>query len=328
MKIFVVRIGAFGDCLITTPLIRFLKQEGHEIFYLASEQGLEVLGNNPNIDKLIHHKRDSIENDKLQAYFESIAKENGCEKIIDLCESIEVRLAVGADYPQWNWPKKERVAHCNINYYEYAFKHAGYDTPPDFNFKPEMFFDQAEEDFIVEIRKQCLGNRIIMWGLSGSGRQKAYPYVPYIVGDIVKEFEDVVVILVGGENCKILECGFPNHKRILKKSGEFSFRQSALMAKYSDLVIAPDTGFLHAAGCWNTPKIGLLTHTTKENITKHFENDYSIESSAVCAPCFRLIIEAEIQCPTEKETKACLCMVKDNMPPQAIMNRVKEVLCR
>lgn len=327
-----VRIGALGDTLITTPLVRYLKSKGDEVCYLGSEQAEQILKHNTNIDKFIYHKRDSVENSKLQEYFEGIAKENKCDKIVDLCESIEVRLAVTSDYPQWNWSKKDRKEYCDRNYYEYTFEHAKIN--PDWEniadmkefYKPEMFFDEEEYGFIEDVRKKLLGNKILMWGLSGSGRQKTYPYVPYIVEDLFREFKNLVVILVGGETCKILECGFHNHKRLMKKCGEFNFRQSALMSAYCDLVVSPDTGFLHASGCWETPKIGLLTHSTRENITKYFKNDYSLESESVCAPCFRLITDADTQCPLEKGTKACVCMSKEYMKPEKIFDRIKEVL--
>lgn len=347
MRILFVRIAAFGDVVITTPVLRYLKQQGHEIYYLGSEQAQQVLENNPNVDKFIYHKRDSVHPEELGAYFEKLRVENGCDKIIDMCESVEVRLAVTPNYPQWNWSKKERKDYCNINYYEHAFTHSGYSWIPnhisyDLEAKkqlsyeeecqrflnPEMFFTQTEEDFIASIREQLIGKRVIMWGLSGSGRQKTYAYVPYIVADLMKEFKDLVVMLVGGEACKVLECAFPKYHRILKKSGEFTFRQSALMAKYADLVVSPDTGFLHTSGCWDTPKIGLLTHTTIENITKHFVNDYSIESKSPCAPCFRLIQNAGVECPIEKESNSTLCMGKDYMQPEVIYDRIKEVLLK
>lgn len=324
MRYLIIRVGAYGDAVITTPLIRSLKNRGHEVYYLGSERSELVLRNNPNIDKFILHKKNSVDNDKLEEYFKSVSNEHGCDKYIDLCESVEVRLAVSESYPQWNWTKKERSAYCNRNYYEYTFEHAGIEV--DDNLRPELFFTQEEEDFIADIRKDLIGNRIIMWGLSGSGRQKTYPYVPYIVGDLMREYKDIVVVLVGGETCKILECALPKHHRILKKSGEFNLRQSALLAKYSDLIVSPDTGFLHCSGAFDVPKIGLLTHTTIENITKHFKNDYSIESKAVCAPCFRLITNAADECPIEEESHACLCMSKEGIDPEDVLTRIKGVL--
>lgn len=328
MRILFARIAAFGDVIITTPLIRYLKQQGHEIYYLGSEQAQQILENNPNVDKFIYHKRDSVTGDKLGEYFEKIRIENNCDKLIDMCESLEVRLALLYNYPQYNWTKKERRDYCNINYYEYAFEHAQIELHGNIRsmMKPEIFFTQQEEDFILSIREKLIGKKVIMWGLTGSGRQKSYAYVPYIVADLMREIPEAVVILVGGEMCKVLESGFPKHHRILKYSGELTFRQSALLAKYVDLVVAPDTGFLHSAGCWDTPKIGLLTHTTIENITKHFKNDYSIESTSPCAPCFRLIQNAGIECPVEPDSNSTLCMGKDYMKPEIVLERIKNVL--
>ena len=332
MKYLIVRLGAIGDCIITTPLVRYLKNKGHEVYYFGSERAKMILENNPNIDQFILYPPDSVENTELGNHFDFIGKVYNCDKVVNLCESIEVRLAVTQDYPQWNWPKRERREYCDKNYYEYTFEHAGFKdaikeesiSPHEF-YRPEMFFTQEEEDYIEEFRKKWLGYKIIMWGLSGSGRHKTYPYVPYVVGDLLKNFKDIVVFLVGGNTCKILECGFPNHKRIEKLSGIFNFRQSALMAKYAYAVVSPDTGFLHSAGCWDTPKIGLLTHSTIKNITGNFINDYSIESEAVCAPCFRLVTEND-NCLLEKGTKSCLCMSAEGMKPERVYKRITEVI--
>lgn len=344
MRILVIRIGALGDALIVTPLVRYLANQGHEVYFLGSEQSEEILRHNPHVKKFISHQRDSITNDKLGEYFEKLRVENECDKYIDLCESVEVRLALCRDYPQWNWPKQERKAYANINYYEYAFTQTRHQfgeflaqkshtfmptvtlLTHEF-YKPEMFFSNEELDWVLDERKKNIGQTVIMWGLSGSGRQKTYPYVPYIVADLIKKNKDLKVILVGGNTCKILEAGFPDNARIVKRSGDYSFRQSALLAQHVDLVVSPDTGFLHAAGCWSTPKIGLLTHTTIENITKHFENDFSIESEAPCAPCFRLIQDAEKECPLELATSATLCMGKDGMKPERVLARIEEALC-
>lgn len=333
MKILVVRIGAYGDAVIVTPLLRYLAEKGHEIVFLGSEQSEEVLRHNPRVSKFVHHERDSVPNYELGEYFEKVRKDHGCDKLIDLCESIEVRLALSRDYPQWNWPKAERAAYANINYYEYSFTMASQQCPelfPSgemFHMVPEMFFHPDEENWVAEERKKNIGRTVIMWGLSGSGRQKTYPYVPYIVADLVKKHRELKVILVGGKTCQILEAGFPKHDRIIKRSGDFTFRESAILARHVDLVVSPDTGFLHAAGCWPTAKIGLLTHTSIENITKHFENDHSVQSSAICSPCFRLIQRPAWECPLEAATAATLCMGKDAMAPEKVFDRIEEVLC-
>lgn len=341
MRYLVVRIGAFGDCIIITPLLRYLKQEGHEVYVLTSESGKQMLANNPRIDKTLYHKKDSVANEDLEDYFKKVAKDNRCDKVIDLCESVEVTLALDAHDPKYSWTKVERSLVANKNYYEFAFKYGEVEVPialpgnakirqdgktrADF-YVPEMFFTQEEEDFMKDFRKEHLGKKMILWGLSGSGRNKTYPYVPYVVADLLRADKNLVIVTVGEEACQILEAGIPNHPRVVKKSGIWTMRQSCLFTKYADLVISPDTGLLHASGCWETPKIGLLGHTTIENITKHFKNDHSLEAECACAPCFRLIFEAATQCPIDQEFNCCMCMSKDGIAPEKIYDTVLEVL--
>lgn len=334
MRYLVVRIGAFGDCIIITPLLRYLKQQGHEVYVLTSDQGLQMLANNPNIDKTIHHKQDSVENEKLTEYFESLKEEHKCDELIDLCESVEVTLALDGKDPLYKMPKYVRREKCNANYYEYTFAYAQDKndlgvTKEHFTntfCRGELFFSEEEENNMKDFRKKHLGFQMILWGLSGSGRNKCYPYVPYIVGDIMRNFPKVKVVLVGDRTCQLLECGFPKHHRIIRKCGEWSMRESALYTKYADLVVSPDTGLLHAAGCFSTPKIGLLGATTIENITKHFENDNSIEANCDCAQCFKIIQQAQTECPIDPLTNACYCMSTYGITPEVVYDRIEGVL--
>ena len=338
MRILVARLGAFGDTLITTPLIRYLKQQGHEIYYLTSDNGRTILENNPNVDKLIFHVRDSIENTKLGEYFEATKKLYECDKLIDLCESIEINLAFSPSQPQSKYPKFEKMAIANKNYYEETFDFVGRQTGDygrlvmkhDKNFNPEMFFTEQEEKFIEEdVRIPYMGKKKILWGLSGSSRQKTYP--PEYMCKVIKAFPDYIHITVGEEVCRLLEWPFthPDVKdkfpNVVPRAAKFTMRESILACKYVDLVIAPDTGLLHGAGCFDTPKIGLLTNTSRENITKHFKNDYSLEATDVsCSPCYNLIYDANVQSQTDSEDGTPLCM-KWGILPDRLIARVKEV---
>ena len=289
---------------------------------LTSEQGLEIFANNPHIDKIIYHKKDSIQGDKLQEYFNALQSANECDEQINLCESIEVNLCLHPTQPQYNYSKSERRELCDKNYYDHTLIKGGVDIECDK--LPEMFFTDAEEEDCARFRKDLIGKYVVLWCLSGSGRNKAYPYIPYVMNDLLVMYPEMVFITVGDLTCQIYEVGLQN-ERVIHKSGVWTFRQSAIMAKYANLVISPDTGMLHAAGCFETPKIGLLGHTTIENITKHFRNDYSIEAKAPCAPCFRLIYHAKIQCPVDSLTGACWCMAY-GISDDLLMERIKYVI--
>jgi hypothetical protein len=107
-------------------------------------------------------------------------------------------------------------------------------------------------------------------------------------------------------------------------SGVWKMRESVLACKYASLVISPDTGLLHGSGCWDTPKIGLFTATTIENVSRYFTNDYSIEANGIgCAPCLSLIYSAENQC-TLGDNKMPICMAK-GIPVASIATKFAEI---
>lgn len=340
MKILIARLGAFGDTLITTPLIRYLKQQGDEIVYLTSESGMQILENNPHIDKLILHVRDSIPNNKLAEYFKAIAQANECDKVIDLCESIEVNLAMSPSMPQYKYPKYEKMAMCNNNYYEETMDIAGEQLGYELNglertivggLNPEMFFTESEEKFIMEdIRQPYMGKKKILWGLSGSSRQKTWP--PEHMLKVVEAFPDCIHITVGDEACRLLEWPFTHPSvverfpHVVPRSGKYNMRESILACKYVDLVIAPDTGLLHGSGCFETPKIGIFTNTSIENVTKNFKNNFSLQAQDVaCSPCFNLVYKADAQAQISEDGMSTLCM-KWGIMPERVIKRIKEVL--
>jgi len=321
-RIIVIRLGAYGDCLVVSPLLRFLKEKKNkEVFVLTQDRGMEVFKNNPFIDKLIYHEPDSIPPEKLGEYFEALKSSYECDELLDLCESIECKLVLHPSQPQYNWTKEERFKLCNKNYYDFTFELAGY--PEEKGHLPEMYFTDEEEERNAEFRKDFLGSFIILWCLSGSALHKSYPYTAYVMHQILKKYPDVVFITVGDEKCQILETEL-NNERIIHKSGKWSFRETALMCKYASLVVSPDTGVLHASGCFDTPKIGLLNHTTRENITKYFKNDFSIEAKVSCAPCFRLIYDAHLQCPIDPITDTCWCSAF-GIDADLLVERIEEV---
>ena len=88
MRILVFRLGAFGDVIITTPVIRELHRLGHEIVYVANERGVQVLKNNPHIKTLIEQKTDSVANHLLSDHIEWLRKKNKNEReVYQICLS-------------------------------------------------------------------------------------------------------------------------------------------------------------------------------------------------------------------------------------------------
>lgn len=331
-KVLIARLGAIGDTIITTPLVSLLFNSNCEVYYLTSEVGALLLENNPKIKKIITHVKDSVPSSKLGEYFESVKLAYECDYIIDLCESIEVNLALHPSDPRYKYTKNERKEMCDRNYYQETLEIAqrqltkqGYDLVIEgAELNPEYYFTEEEDKAMRKTFADYKGAYVIVLGLSGSARQKVFPYYKELIEKITDEIPGTEFITVGDESCQILEYNLAGMDNVLCTSGIWSIRQSIHATKYANLIISPDTGLLHGSGCYDTPKIGLLTSTSKENITKHFKNDYSIEAEGVgCSPCFYLIHDADTQCPLD-ENRACLCMSKGHNVAN-ITDRVLEV---
>lgn len=343
MRFMIIRLGAIGDMIGVTPLVRYLKQQGNEIYILTKATGEEILRNNPNVAKIVLYNDelkhlypdlDDVPNEKLGDFFDAVSKTYEADQTINLCESWEVKLARCPHEPNFKFTKSWAIEHCDTNYYEQYFKIAGIEPPKDIN--PEMFFTDNEHlkmnNNFVDFRKK--GKFVILWGLSGSAANKTYPYVPEVINSILEQYPQVSFLTVGDDVCRVLEQEL-KHERIFNMSGIFSLRESCLACKYANLVVAPDTGILHASGCFDTPKIGLLNHTSRNNITKHFINDYSIEAKdcqhplfgpVSCSPCYKIHYNKKITCNTMilKHTEVPVCM--GAMTPDIVIKRISEVI--
>lgn len=325
MNILIWRTGAFGDCIITTPLIRHLHNNGHKVFFCAGDRGEQVLKNNPHVFKILKHD-ETVKNENLGEHIQWLAKKNHCERIIDLNESIECALSQHPRSADYKLPKQERIKRFNRNFYEYCFEHAKEPWDSQIDFKPELFFDDSELQTARSYLKPMSYNVLV--GLSGSGNNKAYPWMMDLCNNIGANYPNVHIITVGDLKCQILEdIDTPELKNITKLSGQIPMRISMALTSMVDLVISPDTGLLHASGCYDTPKIALLGHNTHECITKHFTNVYPIQADeklAPCSPCLYMIYNMEQQCPLSPVTKSSICMA-DGIPLQTVYNKFVEV---
>ena len=142
MKILVFRSGAFGDCLIITPLIRHLKAQGNELVVVTSARGMKVFKNNPHISELVQHNEE-VEIHKLSDEISRLQKKYKCDKVLDLSESVEVSLSLHPRSPEYKMSKPEKLARYNRNFYEYSFEFSKEKWDSDM-LVPELFFNDNE----------------------------------------------------------------------------------------------------------------------------------------------------------------------------------------
>ena len=301
----VVRYGAIGDFLQSVPVLKKLKGEGYHVTLNCSEVAKEVLKYCPYVDEFAVQLKDYVPNKgvvsgPLFEYWKELSTKY--DKFINLTGAAEETLLVPdarlmsmmeqlkAKHPELNEQNqfynairavREQVG--DQNYYDNHLKKAGY-TETGLN--GELFFSDSETLMGEGFYAKYADRFIVMWVLSGSSYHKRYPYFQQCAQELVVRNPDILLVSVGDPECALLERSESN--KYLPRSGRWNLRTSLNMTRFVDLVIGPETGILNAAGCFDTPKITMLSHSSHANLCKYWKNDYCIaveQKDVFCHPC-------------------------------------------
>jgi ADP-heptose:LPS heptosyltransferase/predicted SAM-dependent methyltransferase len=318
----VVRYGAIGDFIQTTPVLRKLKEEGYHVTVNCSETAKEVLKYSPYVDELVVQIRDYVPNQgvvsgPLFEYWKELATKY--DKFVNLTGAAEETLLVpdsrlmvmmdqiGQKHPElneqnrfYNSIRSVQAQVGDTNYYDNHLAKAGYS---DRGMNGELFFSEQEEIMAQGFRDKYPGRFIVMWVLSGSSYHKRYPYFQQAAQELIIKNPDILLVSVGDPECALLERSESN--RYLPRAGRWLLRTTLVMTKYVDLVIGPETGIMNAAGCFDTPKITMLSHSSHDNLCKYWKNDFCVApdvQDVFCHPCHVLhyIHTVNQECPTCK----------------------------
>jgi ADP-heptose:LPS heptosyltransferase/predicted SAM-dependent methyltransferase len=336
----VIRYGGFGDGIIASPLFKRLKQDGYEVTLNTTERMLSIVKNNPNIDHIMMQEDEVIPRWQLGDYWDEIGKKY--DKVVNLSETLEVKFLTihrpkeqnlpghpgYLDYRKhyYYYPQEIRRQVCGKdNYYDYVLQVAGYtdvERP-----KGELYFDYREEAFCQKFRDRFKNYFVILWSLSGSAMHKAWLRAEETAIRLLSKHRDMVILTVGDYACKLIEW---RHPQSFSMIDEWGIRASMLMTKYVDLVIAPETGILNAAGCFDTPQISLLTHSSKTNLTKYFTNDHSIQAHIDCSPCHKMVFmdnfrDCELIGGGSENGGIDFCACGDAFSPEIVIREVEEI---
>lgn len=314
MKVLVIRLGAFGDAVMTTGLLRELKKDGHHITYHISREGHEVLKHSPNVDKFIIEQSNKKSMADFENYWNELGK--GFDKVINLSGTLENRLLKTKADEGYTWDHIKRHIACNLNYYNQAMICGGY---PDADPSPELHFTPLEHSLAKKFRKKYKDYFVILWSLSGSAQHKTWPFAEYAAKALLKH-PDVLILTVGDHICQLLEW---RHDRTKNYSGHWPIRKSMIMTKYADCVVGTETGILNASAAYETPKVVILSHSSVENLSKHWKNCTSITPMDLeCYPCHKLIYSRD-ECPLDPVLGVPMCTTQ--VHSRQVFNAIEEV---
>lgn len=287
----VIRFGVFGDAIMATSVIRALKNLGYYVNVYGYEDQKVVYENNPNIDALYLYK----------GGIGTVVNVNVPDGalLVDLQNSMEGRSVVfNGDEPYGctkhpdryfigcvkcltaKRDRDERFGH--LNYFEETLKHANLDGNP----RGELYFTVSEQRKANGMASGWLSKFVVIWNFSSTAFYKQYPFWYDVAAEFCKRHADALIYTSGAGGCSSYEVN--DHPQIISVCGLWDMRMSFALMNLSDLVIGGETGPMLAAGCFDVPKIILLSNSTPMNIAKHWVNTTALGHGAPCFPCHQM----------------------------------------
>ena len=298
----ITRYGGIGDMIQMSSILSVLKREGYKITVNTTDSGYDVLKHDPRIDAFFLQQHNQVPNCELGLYWDELAQ--GYDRHIQLSEVVEIGLLPAHHKEEFYLPKDERHNRFNVNYLERIHEVAGVDFEPDPRFYPTLPERKKIQQFINRIGKRKFN---VIYSLSGSSVHKIWPYMDQYFAYFLHEYDDVQFVTVGSGHDAMLEVGWEKEPRVITKCGKFSVREALTLTEHGNLLVGTETGLLNAAGFSDVPKICMLSHSTEENLTKHWKNTVTMEpEDTPCYPCHRLHYSYDY-CPRDEATGVSLC---------------------
>lgn len=325
----VVRYGGFGDQIMASNILPELKRQGYHVTFNTTPKGRAILENDPHIDDWIIQEDNEVPNHLLSEYWKEMATR--FDRFINLSESVEGTLLALPGRANHGWPDNLRRTHLNKNYLEWTSALAGLPYHSEARFYPTADEKTKAIEYLRGLRAERLPADSplgliappvfsVLWVLSGSSVHKFYPWQDSVIAKVLLEMPEATVIFNGDYACQILEAGWENEPRVKCESGSMGIRDSLTLAQAVDCVVGPETGVLNAVGFETNAKVILLSHSSPENLTKHWVNTATIApQDTPCWPCHRLHYGREF-CPEHAETGAAMCQI--NITPDRVYDAI------
>jgi lipopolysaccharide heptosyltransferase II len=316
-KIFVVRLSSLGDILLTTPLIRTLKNSNPdtEIHFLLREEYRDVMINNPYISNLITIKReDSFSKTKI------ILSQNKYNYVIDLQNNLRSRNLISSlSCPKTRFKKLSWQKFMLVKFKINLLKHA----PPI----PERYaatieglrLDDDGLDLFTDnqpsVSLHGLPNPI---GFCPGSRHytKMWPYEYFVTLGKMLNDNGYNIILFGGKNdtaiCNKITSSLTKCTNLCNNN---DILQTAADMKKCNIIICNDSGLMHTACAVKVPIIVVFGSTVKEfGFVPYRTKNLILENKFLtCRPCSHI---GRDSCP--KDHFKCM----NELTPQLVYNNL------
>lgn len=296
VKFLVIRFSSIGDIVLTSPVVRGLKQqvENAEVHFATKDKHACLVSNNPYIDK-VHLLGENI-NDLVHEL-----QEENFDYIIDLHQNfrsnrIRRRLKTEAfSFNKLNW-RKILLVQFKINKLPKQHIVDRYlETVKVFDVKNDGkgldYFIKESEEFKQEDLPLQFQDGYVAIAIAGTYFTKKFPV--HKISEICQNIPFPVILLGGkdefDEGEKILSESKGN---VLNYAGKITLNQSASLVRDAKVVLSNDTGLMHIAAAFKKKILSFWGNTVPDFGMYPYLPDEASEFLEVeglkCRPCSKL----------------------------------------
>ena len=326
MKILVIRFSSIGDIVLTTPVIRCLKNQidSVEIHVLTKKKFSSLYKTNPHINKVYEY------DDSLKKNIEELRLEN-YDYIADLQKNKRsLRVTRALHKPHNSFPK--------LNFKKFLLTTFKINLMPDIHIVDRYFkaveklgvkndyqgldfFISEKNDYPLSKLPENFQKGYHAFVIGGTYKTKILPAVKVI--EVIKKLNEPVILLGGPDDVERAEeilSAVSCQLSAISLVGKINLEQSASIVKKAKSVLTNDTGLMHIAAAFHknivsvwgntVPELGMYPYLPNEKEKCHIVECKDVK----CRPCSKLGFK---ECP-KRHFK---CMMKIDC--DAIVERLR-----
>ena len=306
-KILLIKLSSLGDVIFNVPLANALKDNGYEVSWLVSEKGIDIVKNNPCVDKVFlapldKWKRNKNKFQNIKEFFaliKALKKEQ-----FDIALDTQMRLKsllftrfcgakrriIAKDYKEFSnlganefIPKIKEGDTLNIVrcYLKYA-NHLGINTD---NIKISLPASTPQTiQKVDELLKNIDYSKPIITLAPATTWQGKHWNKNYWK-QLVKQLENEFTIVFTGTNKDLELINYINENRHTNLAGKTNLQELIEVLRRTDLLISLDSGTTHLGWASQHPKIVSIFCCTPSGLYAPIGSEYIACQSEICTPC-------------------------------------------
>jgi ADP-heptose:LPS heptosyltransferase len=294
-KFLILRFSSIGDIVLTTPVIRCLKQQypEAEVHFATKKSYKSLLENNPYVDKVFVLEKSL--NDLVNQL-----KSDHYDYIIDLHNNLRTtilkfRLGVKSfsfdklNFQKWILVKFKKNLMPNVHIVDRYMK-----TVESLGVKNDNkgldYFIPEQDEMPLDWLPENFRNGYAVYAIGGQHETKKLPLNKMI--ELCQTIQLPLVLIGGKEDSVISEqlSVISKNSLIFDTCGKCNLNQSASLIKNSKVVYTHDTGMMHVAAALKKKVISIWGNTVPAFGMYPYQTDFEVIENKYlhCRPCSKI----------------------------------------